>query len=892
MKIFAALLISLLIFQACKTKPDTMGDEFVMDESGEFVFDDVAYDSTLEDYDWEGEDWDETYPYDEYTNSYNPSRTLFVDLVHTKLEVNFNWMQSRMNGKATITMKPHFYDTDSVVLDAKGMDILKVEMMGKPLSYQYDSTKLSIRLGQIFKRNQNFTINIDYVAKPEERSTSGSAAITSDKGLYFINPKGEDSEVMPQIWTQGETEANSVWFPTIDAPNVKTSEEILMTVDAKYVTLSNGKLISSKKNADGTRTDHWKQELAHAPYLFMMAVGEFKIVSDSYTKADGKKVEVNYYVEEEHVKSAKAIFGKTPKMIGYFSKLLGVEYAWDKYSQIVVRDYVSGAMENTGAVIFGDYVYKDEKALLDGDDESTIAHELFHHWFGDLVTCESWSNLPLNESFANYAQYLWDEFEYGQDQADLNADIEADGYYNSSSGNGYHPLIYFNFADKEDMFDGHSYNKGGRILHMLRSHLGDEAFFAGLNKYLTDQMFKSAEVHDLRRAFETVSGQDLNWFFNQWFLGSGHPVIFTNQLDNPDAKQVILTVNQAQDVDKFSLFRLPVNIALWDDQGQHIYPVVLDSLTQTFTFNYIGSLRNLLIDNDQMLLAKVYEEKPINQFVDQFYNSTRIKAKITALKRIAYSKPTQLASVLRDALNSKSWGIRQEALSILSANEKIVTAEIKMAIKKIMSNDDKSSNRVAAVKLVNTLEKEEAVAALLKILEADPSNAVKTEALAQLMIIDNTAGVLLAKSYKTSPDLEKRVQASEILGEYGDSDDYQFLENMVLIENPKGYDQLRVMLGYTYFVMRKEIEYQEKSVAVYAFLKENKNTYTDWYFNLAVGRMVEIANESASAIQESINDAADKNQSAEVNKLKGDLKRTLDLVDKLNPLIEVEEEEK
>ena len=169
--------------------------------------------------------------------------------------------------------------------------------------------------------------------------------------------------------------------------------------------------------------------MPHAPYLFMMAVGEFKVVKDFYTRNDGSKMEVNYYVEAEFEKDAKAIFGETPAMIKFFSQKLGIEYPWDKYNQIVVRNYVSGAMENTGAVIFGDYVYKNERQLLDNNDQSTIAHELFHHWFGDLVTCESWANLPLNESFANYSQYLWDEHRYGIDEADYQGSNEAENYF-------------------------------------------------------------------------------------------------------------------------------------------------------------------------------------------------------------------------------------------------------------------------------------------------------------------------------------------------------------------------------------------------------------------------------------------------------------------------------
>ena len=542
---------------------------------------------------------------------YREAETILTDLVHTKLEVNFMWDKSQMNGVATITAKPHFYSTDSLVLDAKAMNINSVQMEGNALKYTYKDDRLKIMLGKEYKRTEKYTVVIDYVARPEEREAGGSAAIMSDKGLYFINPTGEDENKMPQIWTQGETEASSVWFPTIDSPNAKTTQEIFITVDDKYATLSNGELVSSKKTDGGKRVDHWKQDLPHAPYLFMMGVGEFKIVKDSYTRPDGTKMEVNYYVEPEWEASAKPIFGETPEMIKFFSEKLGVEYPWDKYHQIVCRDYVSGAMENTGAVIFGDFVYKNERELLDGNDQSTIAHELFHHWFGDLVTCESWSNLTLNESFANYSQYLWDEYRYGVDEADYNAEGEADGYYQSAQMQGYHNLVWFDYDEQEQMFDGHSYNKGGRILHMLRNYLGDDAFFTAINLYLEDNKFQAAEFHHLRLAFEEVSGEDLNWFFNQWYLGSGHPVLkFTKELDEVNGT-VTVTVEQRQDLEDTPIFKLPLQMAIFDNDGKHVHEVVVDEVMEEFTFAYNGEVKGILYDQQQMLLGKTNKQKKI-----------------------------------------------------------------------------------------------------------------------------------------------------------------------------------------------------------------------------------------------------------------------------------------
>jgi aminopeptidase N len=288
---------------------------------------------------------------------------------------------------------------------------------------------LNIKLDRTYLRDERYVVYIDYTAKPDEFTGSqGSAAITDAKGLYFINPKGEEKDKPTQIWTQGETEATSVWVPTIDKTNQKTTQEFNLTVPAKYVTLSNGKLTSQKNNTDGTRTDTWVMELPHSPYLFFMGVGDFAVVKDTY-----KGKEVSYYVEKEYEKVARRIFGLTPEMMKFFSeKVTGIEYPWVKYSQIVGRDYVSGAMENTTATLHQESAQQTARELVDGVGwESTIAHELFHQWFGDLVTAESWSNLTVNESFADYSQYLWLEYKYGADEAGFENYSEMQQYLNS-----------------------------------------------------------------------------------------------------------------------------------------------------------------------------------------------------------------------------------------------------------------------------------------------------------------------------------------------------------------------------------------------------------------------------------------------------------------------------
>jgi aminopeptidase N len=450
--------------------------------------------------------------------------------------VSFDWQKSQLIGKAELQVKPYFYATNMLYLNARGMEIKTVKLAEKqvkalpvkkggksavtediltekPITYKYENDSIKINLGKEYNAKEVYYITIEYISKPNELRKGGSGAITDDKGLYFINPTGSDPDKMPQIWTQGETQSNSAWFPTIDNPTEKMTNEIYMTVDEKYTTLSNGLLTDSKKNSDGTRTDHWVMDLPHAPYLVMMGVGEFKKVTDE--PWNGK--EISYYVEKEYEPHAKAIFGKTKKMIEFYSNRLGVAYPWQKYAQIVARDYVSGAMENTTATLHGDFVcYQTTREIIDGaKGESTIAHELFHQWFGDLASCESWSNLTLNESFATYGEYLWEEFEYGRDAADDHHAGSRFGYF-AQSNQKQVDLVRFDYAEREDMFDAFSYNKGGQILHMLRKYVGDDAFFASLKIYLEKNKFKTAEAHELRLAFEEVTGEDLNWFFNEW----------------------------------------------------------------------------------------------------------------------------------------------------------------------------------------------------------------------------------------------------------------------------------------------------------------------------------------------------------------------------------------
>ncbi|HMG83142.1 MAG TPA: M1 family metallopeptidase [Ferruginibacter sp.] len=625
-----------------------------------------------------------------WEKSYRGSATKINDVVHTKLDVQFDYNRSWMYGKEWITLKPHFYPTDSLTLDAKGMDIKEVAMMKgadkTPLQYTYDSLQLKITLDKQYFADEKYTLYISYTSRPNDQKAKGSAAITDAKGLYFINPKGEEKDKPTQIWTQGETECNSVWMPTIDKPDQKSTEEIYMTVPAKYVTLSNGLLISQKTNTDGTRTDYWRMDLPHAPYLFFMGVGDYTIVKDKY-----KDKEVNYYVEPQYASVARRIFGNTPEMIGFYEKILGVPYQWPKYSQIVGRDFVSGAMENTTATLHQESAYQNDRQLTDGNIwEEVIAHELFHHWFGDLVTTESWSNITVNESFADYSEYLWDQYKYGDDVAGEHGREDMEGYLKNTDA-AKKDLVRFYYSDKEDVFDVVSYNKGGCILNMLRNYVGDSAFYKSLNLYLTTNKFKTGEADQLRLAFEEVTGEDLNWFWNQWYYGSGHPVLDISYGYDVATKNAYVYVKQTQQ--STNPFKLPIAIDVYSGGSKIRQKVWLKNFSDTFTFhqNTVPDLIN--VDADKILLCQKTDNKTDANYVFQYKNAPNYLDRYEALDYFDSKSMPELALGLTD----KFAGLRLLTITKLTAQKSSPDQKVIDAIAKMTTTEKDKKTKAAAI---------------------------------------------------------------------------------------------------------------------------------------------------------------------------------------------------
>lgn len=721
---------------------------------------------------------------------YHASAIRKNDILHTKIEVSFDWEKEQVLGRATLTVKPYFYPVSKLTLDAKNFEFKNIHLAGSDvqLQYQYDNESVVIDLGRSFTKAETYDVVIDYIATP--RGGGGSAAITSDKGLYFINPKGEELDKPQQIWTQGETESNSRWFPTFDKPNERMTEEIFITVQDKFKTLSNGLLVGSTTQTNGKRTDHWKMDQAIAPYLVMLAVGEYAVVPDKW-----RDIELHYWVEPEYEADAKAIFAHTPEMLEFFSNKLNTPYPWAKFDQIVVRDYVSGAMENTTAVVFGDFIQLHERELLDNDNDKIVAHEMFHHWFGDLVTCESWANITLNEGFANYSEYLWMEYKYGRDAADEHLFTERMGYFNSTSRN-IHPLIDFGYNNREDMFDAHSYNKGGAVLHMLRKQIGEEAFWAGLNLYLKDNAFQSVEVHNLRLAFEKVTGEDLNWFFNQWYLDEGHPILDIEYGYDADAGWATITIEQTQDGDFRKIFTLPTEINIYLDKNTiQTEKVTVNKRSQTFKFEVPSKPALITFDPKHNLLTEITDNKTTEQYIFQCNYATSFEDRYGAieslLSQIEENDDARIA--VEERLKDTFWGIRKLVLDNLSSTFFTDPITLEM-VRALALEDPHSMVRMAALNRLSEIASEKDVEIAKQLIEKDQSYGVLGAALSLVNNANKAEGVAYAKKLESEKNSQIQEAVAAIYFESGDTSHLSYFK-----ERLRTVDGYPAMTFYNYY---------------------------------------------------------------------------------------------
>ncbi len=702
-----------------------------------------------------------------------------VDIHHLELDLSFGLEKEEVYGKAGLTISAFAEPQDSILLDARGFEIHEINVvqddsMYLPL-YSYDKQQIFIALAQNLGIEDTIIVNVKYTARPSLLEKGNGQAISSIQGLYFINSSGSEQGVPRQIWSQGETEYNSGWFPSIDKPNEKFTQEVFLTVDTNFRSVSNGKLMYSTVNGDGTRTDYWRQKLKHSNYLVMIAIGDFTVVKDNWRDLD-----VWYYLDQEYEQYADEIFGNTPEMLEFYSNILGYDYPWDKFHQIVVKDFVSGAMENTSAVIHGDFLQQTPREMLDGTHEDVIAHELFHHWFGDLVTSESWAQITMNEGFATYGEYLWQEYKYGVDEASYHLSLDLGAYLDEPLSSP-KPLIRYHYEKADDLFDRHSYQKGGRVVHMLRNEVGDDMFFRGLNRYLRVNEFGSVEDDHLRLAVEEVTGKDLKWFFDQWYHRESHPIVDVTYALDSVSKTLEVRVIQKQEEDAFKFHvklsygneGLTINKRIWVDEKEDTIRLNLSALPEWYG-----------IDVDGDMLWQVNETKSLRVWEEQLRQYKGSAGKVQAMKAINQDSnrhEVRYQTAITELLASDQfWLTKAMAAASLLSVEKLDTSNATSALKKLILTEKKSDVRSVALQVLDSLtSSDNSINAPFILALADSSYLVIKSALSILMNRDACAAIEHIQHFSQEENRDLLLWASRIHTKCGNPVSLSFFEENI-----------------------------------------------------------------------------------------------------------------
>jgi aminopeptidase N len=580
---------------------------------------------------------------------YAPDKTF--DTRHIRLELELDFARKALSGRCITTLTAVADDASTMVFDAVDFQNVRVSASRGPVKQEYAGRQLKLTWSKPVPRGTTVDVTIAYrVVRPK-------------LGLHFVGPDRADPKKPRQAWTQGEDEYNRYWFPCHDAPHTRTTTETLITVPEPYTAVSNGALLKTVRNPrKKTRMFHWKHNVPHSPYLVSLAVGEFSEIRDRW-----KNVPVLYFCPPGREEDARRAFSKTPKMIDFFSKRLGVPYPYAKYSQVAAMDFIYGGMENTSATTQTALTLHDERAHLDFSSDPLVAHELAHQWFGDLVTCKDWSHAWLNESFATYFEALFKEYDLGHEEFMYELRGNADAYFSEDRERYRRPIVTRVYKNTNDLFDRHLYEKGSIVLHMIRSLLGDKAFWRSMNTYLRRHKTRSVETINLLDAIQDATGKNMRPFFDQWVFKAGHPEYKVRTWWDARAAKAFVRVLQTHATnEETGLFSMPVTFAFRVGQTEKRFTETVDKKEHLFSFKLSGPPNLVLFDPDHVILKKLNFTKPEAMWMVQLVHDPHVLGRVDAAKALGHlGGPKAVRALALALLQEKFWGVQVEIAGAL-----------------------------------------------------------------------------------------------------------------------------------------------------------------------------------------------------------------------------------
>ena len=578
---------------------------------------------------------------------YLPDRPVVVQ--HVRLELDLDLAGRRLSGLSLLTLGVRRDAVAVVELHAVDMQIDEISVDDKATTdFHYDGERLRINLGKRFARGDQLALSVAYRASPR-------------RGLYFIGPDEDHPERPLQCWTQGQDEDSRHYWPGVDLPVEKATSEMICTAPRGLFVLSNGEL-KQRQDVDEQRTRwHYVLDFPHAAYLVTLVCGTFAEVK---ARAPDTGVDVYYYVPPGREEDARRSWGRTPDMIDFFSQRIGVPYPHRRYSQIAVSDFIFGGMENTTATTLTDLALLDARAALDHDTEGLVAHELAHQWWGNLLTCREWPEAWLNEGFATYFEYVWREQAHGRDEADHELRVDADSYLAEADGRYQRAVVCRHYQEPIELFDAHLYEKGGRVLHMLRHQLGEEPFWLALRTYAEKHARQSVETRDLRRAIEEATGRNMDGFFDQWIGSAGHPVLEGSWQWDADRGVGRLRLEQKQEGDQ--VFGFDVKLALEVEGSVLVQTLEVRERVHSFEIPLAVRPTQVIFDPGDVVLKTLKLTKARPLWIRQLDKAELAIDRVMAARALAEQPGPDTRKALALALaEDEFWAVRAAAARAL-----------------------------------------------------------------------------------------------------------------------------------------------------------------------------------------------------------------------------------
>lgn len=609
------------------------------------------------------------------------------DVLHYRVALDLDETSKSMDGIVDIHLQAE-EEIAEVSLDAETYEVRGARAGGEELDFVHEEGTLTVALAEPLAAGEMLNLEIAYGGSGiDVDATQYGMPASYDLGLDFK----DETDANPQlINTLSFPEGARHWYPSVDHPADRASFELLATVREDWKVLSNGRLLGiSEGSRPGTRTHHWRLDEPHPTYLSVLVAGPYEVIEDFHGD-----IPVNYWVYPKDVEDAHRSFHKTTAMMAFFDEEFGVPYPWNKYDQITIPG-IGGGAESTTATVLGQSTIHDERAEQDFPSHGLVAHEVAHHWWGDLTTYRDWGETWLTESFGTWSEYRWHAYELGPDEAGENMRRKRESYLRQAQ-TVLRPVVTNQWRRPNDNFDAHTYPKGAALIRLLRHVTGDESFYAGINHFLVKHSFQPVDTEDFITAFAEAADTDIRWFIDLWLRRPGHPVLEIASEWDGDSVEMHIEQVQSPEASMGTVpdaYRAPLSLRVVTASGAEIHPFTLDGREQHLSVPSAEEPLYVRFDADDVLLAELHITKPAAEWIVQLGDDDAAGRRRAAVA-LGEMGGGEARAALREALaGDPFWSVRQAAAEGLDPGE-AMDAE---ALRAAASNDAKSDVRTSAI---------------------------------------------------------------------------------------------------------------------------------------------------------------------------------------------------